>query len=39
MLNAEIVSALSYHSGPIHVLIVYFIVGALAGKEKNHLKG
>ena len=38
---AEIISALMYHSGPIQALnrLFYFIVGALAGKVSNHLRG
>ena len=39
MLSAEIISALSDHSGSNQALIVYFIVGALEGKESSHLKG
>ena len=43
MLSAEIISALiSYHSGPIQALIIYFILlyfilGALPGNETNYM--
>ena len=34
MISAEIIPALSYCSGPIQALIVYFTVEALADKER-----
>ena len=37
MVSAEIISALSDHSGLNQVLIIYCIVGALDGKESSQL--